>query len=528
MTRVLYVFLGLALAMPAVAQTPNEARRCAPSDDVLDDLRLARALSLDLRGVPPEVEELQALDDGDVTVDALVTEWLDSDAFAAQVVRRHRSYLWNTVHNLMLVSGDWHLRWNDGVWWRPNVSGLLRGAGVHCGDQPARFGPNGEILTRNVNGAQLEGWVEVPAYWSRDELVRVCAFDARETLYAENGEYCGARHERNLDCGCGPNLQWCVPTGPNRGVGLPDITLVNAALAKSMDRLIHWNITENRPYSELFTTRQMFVNGPMVHYFRHLVAFANLGMDPAPVEVELLPDLAWSDVDEWRLAEAPLQHAGLLTHPAYLLRFMTNRARADRFYTTFLCRPFQPPAGGIPLDAASISEPDLQKRAGCKYCHALLEPAASYWGRWAPAAGNYLWPDAFPTLSDRCLRCALRQACDGPCCTPTCRRYYVQQAYTEAEEPYLGMLKSYAFRRPEHAHYVDEGPKLLARRSFADNSLPPCVARRTAEWLLGRDVDEPGDDVWIRDLTQNFAQSGYLFRTLVQDIVLSERYRRVR
>ena len=172
----------------------------------------------------------------------------------------------------------------------------------------------------------------------------------------------------------------------------------------------------------------------------------------------------------------------------------------------------------------SGNKPDLQRRAGCKYCHALLEPAASHWGRWAPAAGHFLSPRDFPTTSESCLACA-RTGLD---CTDTCRRFYLIDAYTEAEQPYLGMLKAYAFRRPEHLHYVEEGPKLLARRSFADNSLPPCVAQRTAEWLLGRAVDEPGDDVWIHELTRSFAQSDYQLRALVKDIVFSERYRRVR
>ena len=528
MTRALVLLLGLALAMPAAAQTLNEAKRCAPADDLLDDLRYVRALSLDLRGAPPSVEELEALVAGDTTLDALLTEWLDSDAFATQVVRRHRSYLWNSLHTLTLINGDWVLRWNDGVWWRPNLATELRGGNVRCEDAPARFGPNGEILTTEVNGQHLEGWVEVPGYWAPGELVRICAFDARDHLYAEDGTYCGARYDRDVACGCGPNLQWCAARGPHHGVGRPEISQVNDSLAESLNRLIAWVVTEKRPYTELFTSRRAFVNGPLVHYFRHLVPFGNLPMNPAPVQVELLPDLEWTDIDEWRAIELPPQHAGILTHPAYLLRFMTNRSRADRFYTEFLCRPFQPPAGGIPLDANAVSEPDLQQRAGCKYCHALLEPAASHWGRWAQSAGHFLSPRDFPATSETCRQCAIGGHCDGGCCTDTCRRFYLTRAYSEAEEPYLGMLHAYAFRRPEHLHFIDEGPALLARTSVADNSLPPCVARRTAEWLLGREVDEPGDAEWIRELTRDFSQSDYQLQTLVKDIVLNERYRRVR
>ncbi len=34
----------------------------------------------------------------------LIDRWLEEDEFAQQVVRRHRSYLWNNVSNVRLIN----------------------------------------------------------------------------------------------------------------------------------------------------------------------------------------------------------------------------------------------------------------------------------------------------------------------------------------------------------------------------------------------------------------------------------------
>ena len=100
------------------------------------------------------------------------------------------------------------------------------------------------------------------------------------------------------------------------------------------------------------------------------------------------------------------------------------------------------------------------------------------------------------------------------------------RALSEKEEPYLGMLQSYAFRRPDHMHYLEQGPKLLARKAVAENTLPLCVARQTAEWMMGR-ATTGADDEWLTHLSHVFVHSGFSLRTLVKSIILSPHYRRV-
>ena len=113
-------------------------------------------------------------------------------------------------------------------------------------------------------------------------------------------------------------------------------------------------------------------------------------------------------------------------------------------------------------------------------------------------------------------------------CTPECRSYYLTRALSPQERPYLGMLNGMVFRREEHMHNLDLGPKLLVRTMVANNLLPQCTARRTAEWLLGREMNQEGDDKWLDALAWQFVQDGFSYRQLVKSIITSERYRRVR
>ena len=62
--------------------------------------------------------------------------------------------------------------------------------------------------------------------------------------------------------------------------------------------------------------------------------------------------------------------------------------------------------------------------------------------------------------------------------------------------------------------------------------LPRCVAQRTAEWLLGKEMSDSRatarDRAWIDSLGVRFARSGYDYSHLIKDIITDERYRRVR
>jgi hypothetical protein len=491
---------------------------CDPAPDIISPTLYLRALSLDIRGILPTADEVNQVISANEVPESLIDDWLNSEAFATQAVRFHRKLVWNNVGNVNLVNANYRFtRSPDQLLWRRNPATVYRGESVPCRNEPAAFGRDGRILT---DGNGLEGYVEVIPYWSNERTpAKVCAFDAQDVMSSETGTQCGTRAAANdMGCGCGPSLRWC-------SIG-SESQRITRSMGEALDRFMLWIFREDRPYSELFTSRKAFVNGPISYFWRHQVGTpAGLVYEPAPLNMSALPAIPFTADDVWQEIELPESHAGVLTRMAYLLRFQTNRARANRFYDAFLCQPFNPPEGGLPVaDAESARNPDLQHRSGCKYCHSLLEPAASHWGRWTEQGIGFLDPDGFPPTRSDCEACARR----GQACSNECRNFYATQSYAAAEDEFLGMLNAYKFRRADHIRNIEVGPKLLAMSAIADNRLPLCIARRTAEWLLGGQVSPQNDADWIAEIARQFVFSDLSYRALVKSIVTSPRYRRVR
>jgi hypothetical protein len=529
----------LTPAYAAVASTAD----CPTLSEILPSTEWLRALSLDLRGTPPTDSEFDAVAQftapalaaiGDAEKSASVAKslaaelegrialWLGSDAFTSQAVRRHRDLLWIGLSNLRLLGVPQSLAKSGALYWRNggNVAFYHRGNRVPCIDEPAKWDDAGNLVfTKQPDGTVREGWVTVKPYWAPKTEIHVCALDAQDTIVSAAGQSCsvaGAYYDAS--CGCGPGLRWCR-YGPTEATTLE-------SFAQSLERQIAEVIAEDRPYTELFTDKTMWVNGPLVHFYSHQAQLcAPLRMTPTPVDPSTLPALTFDQVDTWVKISLGKEQAGILTAPAFLLRFQTNRARANRFYNTFLCQPFQAPDEGIPVDAASaVSEPDLQKRPGCKYCHALLEPVSAFWGRWVQNGAGFLDPVTFPPWRADCDACAKT----GQQCSIECSLHYQTKALSEPEKAFYGWLGAYVFRAEAHKKHIDQGPKLMALTTVVDARLPKCVVRTTAQWLLGRELSGADELQWSDDLALSFVQGGYSYRTLVGAIVRSDRYRRVR
>jgi len=513
------VFATLTLLCGAGVAWADDSPFCPDADLEMSPERWLRAASLDLRGTIPTEDEYAVLVDDPDAVVAMVDDWLASDAFVERAVRHHRELLWNNVENVNLLNASTSLRRDPaGFYYRLNRTTTYRGlANTPCLDEPARFADDGTILTRDVDGARREGWVEVNPFWAPDQTWRVCAFDAQTRDVSPGGIPCGTRQGlSDPACGCGPDLQWC------RG-GRSELE-VREALGEAMDRQVGAVLGDDAPYYDLFRTRRYFVNGPMAFFFRHQTElFANVRLTPSPVPVDDLPDLDWTDTETWVEIELGDHHAGILTNPAWLLRFQTNRARANRFWNSFLCRSFEAPDVELSDEDRASLDPDLQTRPGCMFCHAELEPAAAHWGRWTPNGAGWLDPDAFPATDETCRACAET----GRYCGDTCNRYYVTDVLSPEHEAYIGRLQAYEFRRPWHEQNVELGPESLAMGYVGNGAVARCVASNTATWLLGRELGDD-DDAWLADLTERFVHSDYRYRTLVRDIVTSDVYRRVR
>lgn len=504
------------LALGATVDDPT----CPPDEAPIDAHRLLRAMSLDLRGVVPSVEETALVDaEGDVP-GWLVDEWLDSDAFAEQVVRRHRALLWNNVTNIGLFDVSPLLSVTSaGVYYKRNATDNYRGVfDQTCGTLPATFDAEGRPIPTvdAVLGGLQEGYVEVEPYWAPGTTVKVCAYDAQDALVSPSGTDCSTVEASNdPGCGCGPDLRWCALASE-----AVDIT---AAMGEDIERRVSRVITEDLPYLELLQGDVGFVNGPLAYFLKHQTGVSTtIRFAEPPVDPAVLPDLDYDDADTWVEIHLGDHHSGVLTAPGFLLRFMTNRARANRFYNDFLCQPFQPPDGGLPVPTG-VPTVDLTEREGCAYCHALLEPAAAHWGRWSTSGAAYLDPDAYGAYDPTCAVCGLA----GSTCPSVCDRYYVTKALAPEEAPYLGWLKALEFLEPDQEVNVELGPAWLVDTTVADGRLTRCVVERATDWLLGRPLG-PEDEGWVDGLAVEFAAGGFRYDQLVKSIVTSDVYRRVR
>ncbi|MEC9440892.1 MAG: DUF1585 domain-containing protein [Myxococcota bacterium] len=513
--------LILGASSPAMAQAVNADETCAPPEQAQDKYKQLRTLSLELRGHPPSAQEYADLEQHDRVPEAWLDEWLSSKAFAERTVRWHKSLLWNNVTGENLFNANSSLRSTSGLYWRSGrIATDSRGRNISCLNQPAQFDADGEpIMWPQEDGTQREGYVRVAPYWNPDITLKVCALDARDRLISASGTPCGERTTiADPSCGCGPNLRFCA-TGTQRR----DIL---QAMGEQIDHMVRDMILEGKSYETLFTDRYAKLNGPLAYYWRYQTGVsATVVNRPVPMNTDLFPDMRFDQQDEWVEVDHGEHYAGILTSAGYLLRFQTDRARANQFYTNFLCQPFQPPPNGIQTnEEAAKEEPDLQQRDGCKYCHGLLEPAAAHWGRWPERGAGYLSPSIYPAYSEQCESCAKT----GLRCSSACSSYYVRDVNDDRMESYAGYLSSYLWLSDKHRPNIEQGPKLLARSGFADGRLSRCVARQSAEHLLGRELTSSEQDELLPQLTRAFASSDYNYAELVRAIVTSPAYRRVR
>lgn len=498
------------------ASLASEPATCPPAEALLPAERWLRAVSLDLRGVIPSPDDYQQITEPEALPEDLIDTWLASDAFATRVVRHHRSLLWPGFGDSRFVNNFHRVNVSSGVWRSTTRDRMYRGGpGRSCGDFEATFDAAGDPI---VNEAGEEGWVRVHPYWETDPTVtvRVCALDAQPQTVSRNGTECdgdGARLDTH--CGCGPELSFCESPAV--------LVSLRESLSQSVDERVRALVTSGAPYTDLLTADVMYVNGPLVDYYRNRSKNpAGVRVDLPPLDFDTLPDLAPTDADTWVAVPTHAGHSGILTDPAFLTRFMTNRSRVNQFYNSFLCSPFTAPAGISGLD---VEDPtlDLANRDGCRYCHALIEPAGAHWGRWTEGGAGWLDPMVYPGFDQECEQCS-----EGSLpCTTTCRSHYTVDPISTELDPFVGSLRAYQFL-PEDQHYrVDSGPQELVQQSIVSGQLQSCVTDKTAGWLLGREPT-PEDDAVLAGWTDTLLTTDWDYTALVRAIVLSESYRRSR
>jgi hypothetical protein len=505
--------------------SPAQAQVCEDAS-IQSELQYLRRLSLDLRGYLPTVEEYQrVVADGHVGDDS-VDDMLGSDGFTHQVRTYHTTLLWSNLATQRLTNNNFRLVAGRGRNAGSPLSSIsvgrrtaYRGGQVGCRDEPAEFDEDGSIVTieeesppGSGNVVRREGFVEVEPYWAPGTIVKVCAFDAQVNEVGTNqrGRPVQCSQGVAAECGCGPNLQWCFGGNSERRV-------LEAMIEQSLDVAVR-TVTEDRPYTDVINGTNYRVNGPLTHYYKHLTAagpnFVAASTDPGFT----LPDLPFGQ-DEWvSVSGANYGHSGLLTLPGFLLKFQSNRGRANRFYEAFLCRSFTAPEGGLPASTDPCNEEqDLTKRCGCAFCHQAVEPAAAHWGRWSEAGVAPMPDSQFPRYNRICDPGESGQAGNNF----LCRRFYI----TDEESPYAGQLHAYEFAddHPDRADIIEAGPARLAQTAIETGEFASCAVSRMWDELM----DQPAgtaDNEAIAALTTQF-KNGYSLRSIIREIVTRPEYR---
>ncbi|MFO0755009.1 MAG: hypothetical protein U0359_00840 [Byssovorax sp.] len=518
-----------ALALLASSTASADGEQCSLHRDLPIERQLRR-LSIDLRGDVPDFTEYAAVEGKTEIPEAIIDAYLDSDALRLQMRRYHEELLWtNPAPALSDVGFSLGSQTFAGggstVFFVTSTtkSKLYRGGdGTHrCQDKPqsalgydAAGLPNTEPAGADAVGPFVaEGWVDVHPYWEADpsKTIKVCAFDAQVTesyTLPPNDPDAGTWPCDDLlatgkakTCGCGPNLAYCMVTGSVQPVVL-------ASMREQLLRLVDDYTSGARPYSELLTTKRAWINGPLVHYFRYLAqrqTYSRTQSFHQPSDGPL-PDLPFTATDTWVEIERGAPHAGILTLPAYLLRFQTNRGRANRYRIAFQGQYFQPPST---KDTGCAKEgDDLTQRCVCRQCHMALEPMAAYFGQLTEAGST--------SLHDFASEYATRKACSSA--SPTlssagyCDRFYV--TVPDLVDPDLRPYKLKALRYADAAHpeiqpHFDAGPGALAQADIdSKNHLFYAVVTRSMfRFLMKRDpyLDQTSPD-YEGDLIDQIAE----------------------
>jgi hypothetical protein len=534
------LFLSLCVGGLALfGLTSSQAQVCEPVQPQVA-LQYLRRLSLDLRGRLPSFEELERTAQVGKVEPEMIDKMVQSPELLEQVGAYHRHLLWANLANQRLSNNVWRLSVTSGIIRSSDNNRRIRyrGAVVNCLNEPAQYDNNGALLCKKANGSYesceamqirrnrttgevgQEGFVMVRPYWAPSTEIKVCALEAQENeTTVWNGQTFDCQTNAAYPgCGCGKGLRWC------HNGNATELPIVNS-LTEQMLRFAHDIVKMNRPYTEILLGSQVEVNGPISHYLRYQSQTSSVFASPNVDYV--VPEIPFHEVDRWLPSRRSGLHAGVLTLPGFLLKFASNRGRANRFYESFLCESFQAPPGGLPAASDNChNEPNLMKRCGCNFCHQAVEPAAAYWGRFAEGGFAPLTDlQQYPAVNEACTRTNASN-------NATCRRLYFINPGSQEEQRYRGHLLSYVFadahpRGVQMAANIEQGPRLLANDAIQNGKFAACTTKKLWSWFIGTDI-LPQQQERVAQLAQFFKESNYNLLTLVKALVSSEEYRQGR
>ena len=505
-----------------------------------------------------EYQKVSGKSQDDPVFGTLVDDWLESEDYRLHMRRYHMDLLWTNPAGASFMDGGHTLfpvSPNIPVWWLPakqrsqryrggngthacqNVAQIALQPGYQLGDVP-NCPPAG---TDNVGPFCQEGWVKVNPFFDPKIELKVCAFEAQVAAtyiqpqgpnYFNSGTAarCDQRQARSArGCGCGPKLRWCLFERTYDAK-----KEIWAAMQEQLLRLVDDYTLGGKPYDEMLTTKTSYSNGLIDHYLKYQAAgnnYTSVYNRPGDDAAALPKDPQWTDTT-WHASTRPGPHAGILTLPAYLLRFQTGRARANRFRIAFLGQYFLPPSTDD-SEGCSSDASDLTKRCVCRGCHQILEPLSSYFGAFAEAGSSML--THFAKETDTIEGCATQVP---PGTTSVCGRFYRPVA-KGGQTVYRVNPLEFADDHADYEVNYDQGPagivadealKLLSGKSYS--VLAWSTTRKLFKFLAHRELSvavgsSSNEQELLDELAGGFQESGFDFRGLCRAIVMQPTFRRM-
>lgn len=373
---------------------------------------------------------------------------------------------------------------------------------------------------------QREGYTTVPApYWDKSgaATVTACAIEAQvNAVNPATLQTCeSSTFMTDRSCGCGKNFRRCEYAEGAINVHPARVAAVNEEPLRLIDSVVR----RDEDYFNILTTRRSFMNSTLSTLYRENQGTGIWVISPQTATAALPVIDYTADPTQWLEYTRDENNSGVLTTPAFLYRFPTQRARVNAFYEAFLCKHFAPPAGArVPAaDDACNRENNLAKRCGCNYCHATIEPTGAHWGRYGERNATYLDPMRFPRFDTKCRDCALAGniSCDGECAN------YVMQAFDGDGAASLGLLKTYLYRTPDEEPNISGGPRLLVERMMQTGDLERCAVKNVWNSLLGRPMTSQEEALYLESLVTQWAGEGRTYKALLKLVIATDAYPRV-
>ena len=161
------MFCSLSIAVVLIAITPKSYA------EPLQGNKYLRAVALDLIARPPTPDEYAQMGTGSELPMTLIDEWLDSEAFLAETVERHKKLFWNRITARSVNSESFGLsytRVESPIFFssgaeRPSNLAISSSGAYRCRDYESELSEEGlAVVEEQEDGVLSAGWVWVQPF----------------------------------------------------------------------------------------------------------------------------------------------------------------------------------------------------------------------------------------------------------------------------------------------------------------------------------------------------------------------------